>query len=382
VLLAISAFSLSLLGTFLVRSGVLISVHAFASDPARGLFILALLTLISGGALLLYALRAGQLESEGGFRLVSRESFLLGNNVLLVIATILILLGTLYPLFHDALGAGKISVGPPYFNIVFLVPMLPLAILLGLGMHAAWQKMPAASLLGRLRWPAAAALVAAIVYPLLVYGSTSVLTVVGVGAGIWITLSSLIEPASRFLNSKAVRLTRAQWGMFLAHLGVGLFIVGASVTSAFTIETDQAVAVGERWEVAGHEIEFRGIREVEGPNFLAQEGEFEVRKDGELVATLRPQERIYRVRPNPMTEASIDSNLVRDVFVALGEPLGNGAWSVRVQYKPMIAFIWIGCVVMAFGGLLAATDARYRRPVKQASRAGAPTARPAEEGRA
>jgi len=380
VLLAISAFSLSLLGTFLVRSGVLISVHAFASDPARGLFILLLLLLISGGALVLYAMRAQSLEAEGGFRLLSRETFLLGNNLLLVLATMLILFGTLYPLFHDAMGAGNLSVGEPFFNFVFLVPMLPLAILLGLGMHAAWQKTKGAALMKRLRWVALASLVVAIGWPLIAYGSTSLLTIVGVGAGVWVTLSSLLEPISRWMNSRAARLTRAQWGMFVAHLGVGLFIVGASVTSAFNLETDSAVRVGDRWDVAGFELEFVGMQTVEGPNFIADEGEFELRRDGEFIATLRPQKRIYTVQQNPMTEAAIDSRWMRDVFVALGEPLGDGAWSVRVQHKPMIGFLWIGCIVMAFGGLLAATDQRYRQPVRRRQESAVKVGETAQQG--
>ena len=185
------------------------------------------------------------------------------------------------------------------------------------------------------------------------------------------TLSSLIDPVSRWLDSRAVRLTRAQLGMFLAHLGVGLFIIGASVTSAFNIETDRAVRVGEQWEVAGFEIEFLGMRTIEGPNFVADEGEFELRRDGEFLATLRPQKRIYRVQTSPMTEAAIDGRMMRDVFVALGEPLGDGAWSVRVQYKPMIRFIWYGCVIMSIGGLLAATDRRYRQPAKSRGRGSA-----------
>jgi len=381
VLLAIAAFSLSLLGTFLVRSGVLISVHAFASDPERGLFILGLLGVISGGALVLYALRARSLEAEGGFRLVSRESFLLANNILLVIATMLILFGTLYPLFHDAVGAGDLSVGEPFFNFVFLLPMLPLAFLLGLGMHAAWQKMDGARLVASLRWLALAALVLAILVPVLVFGSTSLLTIVGVSAGVWVTLSALIEPVTRAFDSRSVRLTRSQWGMFIAHLGVGLFIIGASVTSAFKIETDSAVRLGDRWEVAGYELEFRGMRDIEGPNFTAEEGEFELRKDGEFVATLRPQRRVYRVRTDLMTEAAVDSSPFRDVYLALSEPLGEGAWAVRVRYKPMISFIWYGCIVMALGGLLAATDRRYRQPVRQRARAaGEPDAAPARGG--
>ena len=365
VLLAIAAFSLSLLGTFLVRSGVLISVHAFASDPQRGLFILGLLALFSGGAFVLYALRAGNLEAEGGFRIVSRESFLLANNILLVIATLLILLSTLYPLFVDALTGNNISVGEPWFNAVFLLPMLPLAILLGFGMHAAWQKMDFRRLFAGLRWIAIAALLLAVVGPLVAFGTTSLLTIVGVGAGIWVTLSSLIEPVSRALNSKAVRLSRAQLGMFVSHLGVGLFIIGASVTSAFNVEIDRALRIGERWEVSGYELEFRGMRQVEGPNFTADEGEFELRQDGEYLTTLRPQRRNYRVRTEPMTEAAIESRLTGDVFVALSEPLGDGAWAVRFRYKPMISFIWYGCIMMMIGGLLAATDSRFRQPVRE-----------------
>jgi len=380
VLLAIAAFSLSLLGTFLVRSGVLISVHAFASDPARGLFVLALLGIISGGSFMLYLVRASSLEAEGGFRLVSRETFLLANNVLLVIATFLILLGTLYPMINDALGGGDLSVGPPYFNVVFLLPMLPMAILLGLGMHAAWQKMDFMALVSRLRWLAVAAVACGILIPLLFYGAVTVLTVVGVATGIWVVLSSLVEPVRRMLDSKLVRLTRAQLGMFVAHIGVGLFIVGVTVTSAFNLETDTAVSVGERWTVAGYEIEFRGLREVEGPNFTAEEGEFELRRGGDFVATLRPQKRVYRVRTNAMTEAAIDDRLARDVFVALGEPLGNGAWSVRVQYKPMIRFIWLGAVIMALGGLLAASDRRYRGPVRKTATSTQTATRPAMEG--
>jgi cytochrome c-type biogenesis protein CcmF len=380
VLLAIAGFSLSLLGTFLVRSGVLISVHAFASDPTRGLFILMLLLLISGGALVLFALQAQKLEAEGGFRLVSRESFLLANNILLVVATIAVLLGTLYPLFMDALGLGQISVGPPYFNLIFLLPMLPLTLLLGLGMHAAWQKMAPGALFGRLRLIAIASLVIAVAYPLLAFGSSSVLTVIGVGAGLWVILSSLIEPVSRWLNSRSARLTRAQWGMFIAHLGVGMFIVGASVTSAFNIESEEAVSIGERWEVAGYEIEFLGVSRVDGPNFLADEGEFELRRDGEFVATLRPQIRQYMVQTNPMTEAAIDNRWYRHVFVALGDPLGGGAWSVRVQYKPMISFIWWGCIVMMLGGLLAATDQRYREPVRERKRSKSPVSATVAQG--
>ena len=379
VLLAIAGFSLSLLGTFIVRSGVLISVHAFASDPARGLFILLLLGLISGGALTLYAFRAKHMVAEGGFRLMSRESFLLANNILLVVATAAVLFGTLYPLFLDALGLGKISVGPPYFNVMFLLPMLPLALLLGVGMHTSWKKMAVSPLRQRLAWPAAFVVVFGVTLPWLVFGTTTVLTAVAVCIGLWVVVSSLIDPVSRMFNKHSVGLTRGQWGMVIAHLGVGVFILGASVGSAYNVETDQAVSPGQVWQVAGYDIEFRSVREVEGPNFVAEEGEFEVRRDGSFVATLRPQKRTYRVQTSPMTEAAIDAGLHRDIFIALGEPLGGGAWSVRVQFKPLIEFIWFGTIIMAFGGLLAATDRRYRQVVRKPAVRPATDAAPAAE---
>ena len=361
VLLAIAAFSLSLLGTFLVRSGVLISVHAFATDPTRGLFILMLLAVISGGALLLYATRAKLMIAEGGFRLMSRESFLMANNILLVAATGAVLFGTLYPLFLDALGLGKISVGPPYFNLVFLLPMLPLVLLLGAGMHAWWMKMNSAALVRKLAWPAGIAVALGVALPLLVFGRSSFMTAIGVIAGLWVCGAALLDPLRRLLRPQpGMRLTRAHWGMCIAHLGVGIFILGATVTSAYNIETDRGVSPGDRWETGGYEFVFRGVRDVPGPNFDAVEGEVELRRGGELIALLTPQKRVYRVQQSPMTEAAIDGRIHRDVFVALGDSLGGGAWSLRIQIKPLIRFIWYGCAIMAFGGLLAATDRRYR----------------------
>jgi cytochrome c-type biogenesis protein CcmF len=365
VLLAIAAFSLSLLGTFLTRSGVLISVHAFASDPARGLFILGLLGVICGGSLLLYALRAGSLSTGGGFAAISRESFLLANNVLLVIATVMILFGTLYPLFLDALAFGKISVGPPYFNIVFLLPMFPLAALLGVGMHTAWKRMPFAVLRRKLTIVAAAAVVVALVMPWLLFGKSSILTTVGLVTGVWILLSSLIDPWRRLRSGGGVALPRSQVAMLVAHFGVGIFIVGATVTTAFNVETGQAMSAGDRIEVAGYDFEFRGVSPVDGPNFSATEGEFIVRRNGDEVAALAPQIRTYRVQRNPMTEAAIDLGPTRDLFVALGEPLGEGAWSVRIQYKPFIGLLWLGALIMALGGLIALSDRRYRQPVAE-----------------
>lgn len=362
ILLAITAFSLSLLGTFLVRSGILVSVHAFASDPARGLFILLFLGTITGGSLTLYAFRARYLTVEGGFRLVSRESFLLMNNILLVVATAAVLFGTLYPLFLDALGMGKISVGPPYFNAVFLIPMLPLAALVGVGMHTTWLRMSGEPLNRRLLFPAGIALVVGLIFPFIAFGQAGALTLIGVITGLWVIASSLLEPIKRVLRKSLapMPLTRGQWGMYLAHLGVGVFIVGATVTSSYTVETDSSAVLGDRWQVGEYELVFRDLRQVEGINYEATEGEFEVWEDDQLVTILRPQKRIYRVQTSPMTEAAIDVGWGRDLFVALGEPLGAGAWSLRVQIKPLIRFIWLGTLIMAFGGLLAVMDPRYR----------------------
>jgi cytochrome c-type biogenesis protein CcmF len=381
VLLAIAAFSLSLLGTFLTRSGVLISVHAFASDPRRGLFILGLLATISGGALTLYALRARRMIAEGGFRLLSREAFLLANNILLVIAAGAILFGTLYPLFIDALNLGKISVGPPYFNLVFLLPIFPMLYLLGVGMHTAWKKTNADFLKRRLIWPAAIAVVVGATLPWLLYGRVSVLTVVGTVAAVWVGATALLDPVARLLGGKGrVRVTRGQWGMIIAHFGLALFVLGVTVTSTYSVETDRSAVPGDRFPVGGYEFVFRGMRKVEGPNFTADEGEFELRKGGKLITVLTPQKRTYEVQTNPMTEAAIDAGIGRDVFVALGDPLGQTAggqasWSLRVQIKPLISFLWIGALVMACGGIVSATDRRYRQPVR-ASEAGRVSAEP------
>jgi len=361
VLLAIGAFSLSLLGTFLTRSGVLISVHAFASDPTRGLFILGILGLFCGGALLLYAFRARHLEAEGGFKLMSRESFLMANNILFVIATASVLLGTLGPLIITALGLGTISVGVPWFNIMFLLSMLPLVVLLGVGMHTAWKQMLAGPLLRRLRWPAAIAVVVGVAAPLLAYGATSALTIVAVAAGVWVCASALLDPVRKLVLRTGAPLTRGHLGMCLAHFGVGVFILGATMASAFKLETDVSAKPGDTVKAGGYEFLFRGVHRVQGPNFVADEGEFELRRDGKLVTVLTPQKRVYRVQQNPMTEAAIDTRPTRDVFLALGEPLGNDAWSLRIQVKPMMNFLWFGSAFMALGGILAITDRRYRQ---------------------
>jgi cytochrome c-type biogenesis protein CcmF len=364
VLLAIAGFSLSLLGTFLTRSPVMVSVHAFAADPSRGMFILMLLGVICGGALLLYALRARNLEAEGGFRLLSREAFLLANNILLVIATVAVLFGTLYPLFIDALGFGKISVGPPYFNAMFLLPTLPLVVLLGLGMHTFWRTTSGTLLLRRVRWPAAIALVAGVALPFAFFGASSVLTAIAVGVGVWVCATALLDPFMRIVRRSSPPLTRAHWGMCIAHFGVGIFVIGATVASAYNFETDVSMRPGDRVEAGGYEFVLRSVRQIEGPNYMADEGEFELYRNDRLVSVLTSQQRYYNVQQSPMTEAAIDARLARDVFVALAQPLGDNAWSVRLQVKPLIRFIWLGALIMAIGGGLAITDRRYRERVR------------------
>jgi cytochrome c-type biogenesis protein CcmF len=365
LLLAITAFSLSLLGTFLVRSGIIVSVHAFATDPTRGFFILTFLAIVVIGALVLYAWRAPALDSTVGFSLLSRETFLLLNNVLLVIATILVLLGTLAPLIVEMLNGGKISIGAPWFEIAFLVPMIPLVLLLGLGMHTAWRKQNSGPWMRLFRLPAIAAVIIGVVLPLMFYGRVSLMLIIGCSAAAWIVISSLIQPVRSLRRKEGVAgITRSALGMSIAHLGVGLFVIGVTITSAFGVESDRAMRIGETLEVAGLQFEFRELREVQGPNYTAIEGVLEVRDGGEFIGTVRPQKRQYLVQKNWMTEAGIHPTWNKDLFVALGDQIGDGIWSVRIQYKPLIRFIWIGAFIMAMGGLVTVTDRRYRTAVK------------------
>ncbi|MFO1407438.1 MAG: heme lyase CcmF/NrfE family subunit [Steroidobacteraceae bacterium] len=357
LLLAIIAFSLSLVGTFLVRSGVLVSVHSFASDPKRGLFILGFLGVVIGGSLLLFAWRGSELRTKGGFEIASREAFILFNNMLLVVASALILIGTLYPLFLDALNLGKISVGPPYFNVAFLIPMVPLMALLAIGMHAAWKKWQ----FGGIRNVLLGMLAASVAFAAFVtewgYGEFSLMGVVGLALGVWIVLSSLYEPVMRWRRGQS--LSRGIVGMTLAHIGVGLFAIGVTVTQTYRVEKDVGLKPGESVQIHDYSFRFDDSRQVTGPNYQAIEAQFTILRKGETVAVLHPQKRVYRVQRSPMTEAGIEVDWNRDLFVALGEDLGNGAWSVRVQYKPMVRFIWLGAIVMALGGLIGITDRRY-----------------------
>jgi cytochrome c-type biogenesis protein CcmF len=389
VLLAIMAFSLSLLGTFLVRSGVLVSVHAFANDPTRGIYILMFLAVVVGGSLLLYAWRAPKVGSGGSFEPVSRETMLLVNNVLLVTAAASILLGTLYPLFLDALGLGKISVGAPYFAAVFVPLMLPLLLLIGVGPLARWKQARIGELFHRLRYVSIAAVVFGLLLPLVVAGTNTVLVAVGIALGAWIALSTLMnivsyarrQGAQRSFVSGLGAIPRSVYGMSCAHLGVGVFIVGVTFTSAFEVERQLRMDVGDTVELAGYQFQFHGAQRVEGPNYIAEQGRVEVSRDGEAVATLLPEKRVYRVQTNPMTDAAIDSTVFRDLYVALGEPLGDGAWGMRLYHKPFVQWLWLGPLMMALGGVLALTDRRYRVTARTA--AAEPRAlepRPASQG--
>ena len=371
LLLAITAFSLSLLGTFLVRSGIIVSVHAFATDPTRGFFILTFLSIVVIGALVLFAWRAPSLDSDAGFAPLSRETFLLLNNVLLVVATTLVLIGTLSPLVIEMATGGKISIGPPWFNVAFLVPMIPLVLLLGMGMHTAWRTQATGPWVQVLKFPAIIAVVLGVVLPLFVYGRVSILLFVGFAAAVWIVVSSLIQPWRSLRREKGTAgITRSALGMSVAHLGMGLFVIGVTVVSAFGVESDRALQPGESIEVAGFEFHMKTLGNAQGPNFSAVEAEIEIRDDGKYVGTVRPQKRQYLVQKNWMTEAGIHAGMDKDLFVALGDQLGNGAWSVRVQYKPMIRFIWLGALIMALGGLITISDRRYRVNGREKSKAG------------
>ncbi|MFX1672648.1 heme lyase CcmF/NrfE family subunit [Paraburkholderia sp. A2WS-5] len=364
-LLAICAFSLSLLGTFLVRSGVVTSVHAFASDPARGIFVLALLALTTGGALMLFAWRAPQIGLGAGFEPVSREALLLSNNLLLMVAAGSVLLGTLYPMLLDALGADKLSVGAPYFDSVFVPLMTPAIFLMGLGPLARWKSARVPELAVRLRWAALVSVLTAIVLPWLL-GSWRPLVSFGVLLAAWTLTSVAVSVRERLRGLQgpmAARLRsvpRATYGMWLAHAGVGVFIVGVTLVKGYEAERDVLLRNGESVSVNGYDFRFEGVQTVFGPNYQATRATLVASRGGEPVATLFPEKRVFAVQNTPITEAAIDHGVLRDLYVALDQPVGANAWSIRIQIKPFVRWIWGGCLLMALGGLLAATDRRYR----------------------
>jgi cytochrome c-type biogenesis protein CcmF len=358
LLLAIFAFSLSLVGTFLVRSGVLVSVHSFATDPTRGLYILAFLVVTIGGSLTLYAWRAPKLYAPGGFQLFSREFFLLVNNVILVCVAALVLWGTLSPLLYEELGLGKISVGPPVFALMFLVPMLPLLAFLAVGMHSAWRRGKLDVAAKTLLWLLAAAALVAVAIQGLAFGTFHWVGLVGFTFGFWIIFSAVLDPIRRW--RRGLKFSGAFLGMAIAHVGVGMFAIGASGVESYKIEKDVALKPGGSFAIAGYDFRFVKAADVRGPNYDAVEATVEVSRDGKPVTVLRPQKRHFWVQQTDNSQAAISVNWSRDLFVAMGNPLGEGAWSMRIQYKPLVRYIWLGALVMAVGGFMAATDRRYR----------------------
>ncbi|MBP7442003.1 MAG: heme lyase CcmF/NrfE family subunit [Thauera sp.] len=377
VLLAIGAFSLSLLGTFLVRSGVITSVHAFATDPKRGLYILALLVIVIGCSLFLYAMRAPRLAGGGSFGFVSRETALLGNNVLLTVASASVLLGTLYPLFLDALNLGKISVGPPYFEAVFVPLMTPVVVLMMFGPFLRWKDDDFVAAVRKV----APAFIASVLIGFGVAWAVDHVTwrtVLGLALSAWVVLASiqllvvrLKERAGASAGSRLRSITASWWGMWLAHFGVGIFIIGVTLVGSLDQNIDVKMKEGQRAELAGYTFLFRGAVDADGPNYDAARGIIELSRDGRALGTLTPEKRVYRAQGMPMTEASLDIGVFRDVYVSLGEQLPDGAWIVSLYYKPFISWIWMGCLLMGLGGVFAASDRRYRRLAAREATAGA-----------
>jgi len=359
ILLSILGFSLSLLGTFLVRSGVLTSVHSFASDPGRGLFILIFLLVVIGSSLLLFAFRAHKLRSIGTFSLISRESGLLVNNVILLVMTATVLLGTMYPLIIDALNVGKISVGPPYFNSIMVPLAIILSLVMGLGFHLRWKKDSIQRIMQKVWIPLAVSLVMAFALPLLVVSEFNYKTVMGLFAGSWITLSALMWVIN--LGRSPFKMPLASWGSVIAHIGMAMSIIGITLVSLYDTEKDVRLEAGQSYEMAGYKFAFKSIEGVKGDNYTANRATMVITQDGKHVTTVHPEKRDYGRDVMPMTEAGIDAGFTRDLFVALGEPLGKGAWSFRIYHKPFVRWIWLGAILMGLGGFMAALDKRYRR---------------------
>ena len=362
VLLAIAAFSLSLLGTFLVRSGVLTSVHAFATDPARGVFILCFLAVVIGASLTLFAWRAPAVTLGGSMGLVSRESFLLLNSVLLVVATGAVMVGTLYPLIIDALDLGKLSVGPPYFNLVFAPIMVPLLFLIVPGTVAHWREARLSDMVLRLRWIGLTALLLAIGLPFL-FGEWSAGTALGVFLGMWVALGSLQHVVGRI--GKPGRIGGSFWGMHLAHFGMGVVVLGITGVNSFEVERNVHMSLGDTVSISPYTFRLVNMVDVNGPNFTAMQAHVEVSKNEQVIDVLFPEKRRYFSSAMPITEAAIDSGFLRDLYVSLGDPVQGQtpSWSMRVYYKPFVPWLWAGVLMIVLGGVLAALDRRYRRTV-------------------
>jgi len=377
VLLAIFAFSLSLLGTFLVRSGVLTSVHSFAADPKRGLFILIFLITVVGGSLLLYGLRAAVVKSDVSFRLFSRELGLLSNNLLLVVIAAMVLLGTLAPLVVDflnmvdpSLALRKISVGFPWFSFMFVIFAIPLALMMGFGPTTRWKTDEPARLWRVLRWPALAAVVLGVTLPAIWGPAFHWQAALGIAIASWVVLVTLNGVRERMAGPRGLAgIPRGYWGMVLGHIGVGVFTVGITLASMYTVEKNIRLGPGESFELGAYTYTFHGVTSTLGPNYKAHRAHLTVTQGGREVAEMYPEKRVYNVQTMPMTEAAIDAGLTRDLFVALGDSLDDkGSWALRISEKPFVRWIWLGCLIMAVGGAVSATDRRYRQQARRAAR--------------
>jgi cytochrome c-type biogenesis protein CcmF len=367
LLLAIFAFSLSLLGTFLVRSGVLTSVHAFAADPTRGMFILGFLVIVVGGSLTLYAFRAPTSQTAPSFTWLSREALLLVNNILLLVAAMTVLIGTLFPLIMDFAGLGKYSVGPPYFNAIFVPLMCLLALVVGIGPLSQWKRSKPESWLKPVLIAFVSSVILGLLLPQTLGDGLHIGAIIGVLLAAWIVLSSVVNLRDKVRNAATLmqglrRLTPSYYGMLTAHIGFACSLLGVAMVTSFNHEQDIRMTVGERTESAfSYSVSFDSIQAISGPNYQGQRGTFSLWKDGEFIAEMHPEKRRYHARSSQvMTEAAIDAGLMRDVFIALGEPVGKDAWAVRVHVKPFIRWIWLGALLMALGGILAICDKRYR----------------------
>jgi len=366
IMLAIFAFALSLLGTFLVRSGVITSVHSFAADPTRGLVILAILGIIVGGGLLMFAVRGWRLTIESQYQLISRESFLVINNVIILIATLVVLLGTLYPIIADAFNLGQVSVGSPYFNALFVPLTWLLMIAMGMGSNIRW-KQDSRPLLGIGMVIAASSLVLAAVIAYFVSPSAMLNIGVTLAVSFWVLFWMVVDFKDKTKNAPSLfkglaKLRLSYWGQQTAHIGVIIAVIGVAFTSTLSIERDVALRIGETVNVQGYDFELTDLRETRGSNFDATQAEVTVTKKGKEVTILHPEKRTYIISTMPTTEAAIDANLMRDLYVALGEPIAEGSnqWAVRIYVKPLIRWIWLGAIIMALGGLLSMLDRRYR----------------------
>ena len=357
LLLAVLAFSLSLLGTFLVRSGVLVSVHSFAADPTRGIFILVFLIVMIGGALTLYAWRAPLLKSQAGFELSARESFLLLNNILLVIAAATVFAGTMAPLIAQAFGY-TLSVGPPYFNPTFMLSMVPLAALLGFGVHANWKRGRLGEKQRMLLMTFAAAVIVACIIVFAIYSNGKILTPIAATLGVWIIITSLVDPIDRW--RRKLTFSRGVVGMTVAHIGLGLFVLSLTTVESFTVEHDVSLARGASTTVGPYAFRFDGVKPLQGPNYEGVGGTVAVTRYGTPLTTLYPEKRQYYVQHTTTTEAAIEMHYGSNLLIALGEDLGAGKWSIRIQMRPLVNLVWLAAFIMALGGAIAASDRRYR----------------------